>query len=113
MREKEIENQILHWLAIHDIFSWKVKTVGTFDTKLGRFRKGANNYMKGVSDILGIYKQRPLAIEVKSKIGKLSLHQKIFLERFANHGGIALVARSVDDVIKGLRAADENELESA
>lgn len=59
--------------------------------------------MKGVADILGIYQGKPLAIEVKSKKGRLSEFQKTFLIRFHAQGGIAIVARSVDDVENRLR----------
>lgn len=102
MLEKQIENQILDYLAYNDIFAWKIKTMGTFDQSTNKFRKPSKRYMKGVADILGIYQGKPLAIEVKSKKGVLSLYQKIFLNRFKENGGTAIVARSLDDVVKGL-----------
>lgn len=100
--EKQIENQILSWLKSKRIMAWKVKTVGTFDAKLGKFRKPSAWYRKGVADILGIFKKRPLAIEVKSASGRLSKEQKEFLQEFADNGGIAMVARSVEAVEKAL-----------
>lgn len=100
--EKEIENQILSWLSFKGIFAWKVKSVGTFDPVKKVFRTPARNYLKGVADILGIYKGKPLAIEVKSKKGKLSEHQRLFLIRFHENGGIAIIAKSVEDVEQGL-----------
>lgn len=57
---------------------------------------------RGVSDILGIYSNRLLAIEVKSKTGRLTRWQTIFLDDVKRNGGIAFVARSVDDVILAL-----------
>lgn len=40
-----------------------------------------------------------LAVECKSQDGKLSPHQRAFLSMIEAAGGIAVVARSVDDVI--------------
>ena len=57
---------------------------------------------KGVSDIVGIYKGKFLAIEVKTEKGKLNDHQSKFLILVKQNGGIAIVARSVHDVFKGL-----------
>lgn len=110
--EKEIENNILRYLGSVDVFSWKCRTVGTFDTKLGRFRKGSSMYKKGVADILGICADgRILAIEVKSQKGRLSPEQKIFLSEITSRGGVAFVARSVEDVeaeflSRGIHARD-------
>lgn len=56
----------------------------------------------GIADIPGIYKGRPLAIEVKAPKGKLAEPQKAFLDNWTREGGLAIVAWSVDDVIKGL-----------
>lgn len=104
--EKAIENQILNFLIGNRIFAWKVKTVGTFDTKLGIFRKRPSNYLRGVADIIGCLPDgKLLAIEVKSEKGRLSVHQKLFLENVTRQNGLAFFARSVDDVEKALIAA--------
>jgi hypothetical protein len=47
-----------------------------------------------------------LAIEVKNAKGRLSSHQEAFLNRVNEEGGIAFVARSVDDVIDNLGLRD-------
>lgn len=98
MSESEIKRQILTWLRYNQIFSWNVESVGIYDEKRGLYRKKFSAFqIKGVADIIGIYKKRPLAIEVKSKTGKLSFHQITFLHDFKAAGGIAFVARSVMD----------------
>lgn len=81
--------------------------VGIYDAAQGKYR-ALNQFgaKKGVSDILGIYKGRALAIEVKTAKGVVSEHQKDFLISFAAAGGIAFVARSVDDVIEKLDLVD-------
>ncbi len=43
-----------------------------------------------------------LAIECKSKKGKLSHSQKDFLDKISSKGGIALVIRSIDELIQYL-----------
>ncbi len=104
--EKLIENSILSWLRWKGIFAMKIKTTGTFDQKLGKFRKPSPWYRKGVSDILGIYKGKFLAIEVKSAKGKLSPHQILFQQEVKEHGGHALTVRSVEELDFQLKIID-------
>lgn len=98
--ETRIERSIQEWCAINDIAVWKIKSQGTFDPRRKQFLapKSTSYFKRGVSDLIGIWKGLPLAIEVKSKTGKLSIHQQIFLETWQRAGGISIVARSVDDV---------------
>lgn len=98
-KEKAIENQILSWLKIKKIFAFKVESVGVFDQKLGRYRmKHSVHKRNGISDIIGIFENRFLAIEVKALKGRLSDHQREFLEEVNENGGIGFVARSIEDV---------------
>ena len=57
--------------------------------------------VSGIADILGIQRGtgRFIAIEVKTAKGKLSPFQTNFLNWINEAGGIAFVARSVDDVM--------------
>ena len=57
---------------------------------------------KGVSDIIGCYKGRMIAIELKSSKGILSLAQAEFLRRINEAGGLAFCARTIDEVIEKL-----------
>lgn len=99
LTEKQIENDILRYLKLTGYFVFKIKSVGTFDPKLGRFRRSSPMYMKGVSDILGILPDgRFLAIEVKSEKGRVSPVQAIFIDEIISRGGVAFVARSLSDV---------------
>jgi VRR-NUC domain len=101
--EGRIKNEILSWLKSRQIFAWPNDSVGIFDPQKKIFRKRHSQYhLKGVSDILGIYNGKPLAIEVKSKTGRLSPEQREFLDLFNNLGGIGIVARSVEDVEQSL-----------
>jgi len=67
---------------------------------------GPMTHPKGIADILGIWEGRPLAIEVKTKKGRVTDHQRKFLDCVRRNGGIAFVARSIDDVIEGLGVQD-------
>ena len=61
---------------------------------------------KGVPDILGCYKGRLIGIEVKTPRGVVSGDQERFIKNLNEAGGLAFVARSVEDVIKGLGLED-------
>lgn len=57
----------------------------------------------GCSDILGMLRGgRFIAIECKSSDGTLSPEQIVFLDLVTRHGGLAIVARSIDDVLREL-----------
>lgn len=102
--EKAIENSILSFLKAHGIFCFKVDTVGIFDpTKKIYRKKNSIHHIKGVSDILGIYKGRMLAVEVKSAKGRLTEEQQDFLNKVNEEGGFGLMARSIDDVDQMLK----------
>lgn len=101
MKEREIETEILVWLNKQPgCFAFKINQSGYFDGKNWRARN--NGSLKGVADILGIWQKRPLAVEVKSVVGRLSQEQKNFLDKFMKEGGISITARSVEDVVKQL-----------
>lgn len=102
--EKAIENQILLYLYKKNIYSWKNQSVGIYDQRLGIYRKSNNPFhKKGVSDILGLLPGgRFLAIEVKARYGKVSPEQEQFINDVNKSGGLAFVARSVQDVIEKL-----------
>lgn len=103
MLEKQIENLILSYLKSKKILAWQNSSVGIFDAKIGKYRrKNSIHRIVGVSDILGIYAGRFLAIEVKSEKGRLSLPQKEFIDQINAQGGIAFVARSIEDVESNL-----------
>jgi Holliday junction resolvase len=92
IREKEITKAIRDFLTALGIFHWKqMQGMGS---------------VKGVPDIVGIFQGKMLAIEVKAPKGKASEHQKFFIQAINRHGGIAFVARSIEDVIRHLGLED-------
>jgi len=60
----------------------------------------------GVPDIIGCFKGRMIGIEIKSEKGVVSEYQKEFIENINRAGGLAFVARSLEDVIEGLGLQD-------
>lgn len=63
---------------------------------------------RGVSDIISVQPGtgRMIAIEIKAPRGVVSEAQQQFLDAVDLQGGIAIVARSVEDVIVGLGLQD-------
>lgn len=105
LTEKDIETSILQYLEfIQGCYAWKCNTHGVFDPTKKVFRKSKNKYaINGVSDILGVYQGKFLAIEVKTPQNKKrSDEQNLFIETINKNGGIAFYATSVEDVKKGL-----------
>lgn len=103
--EAEILKAIMQLLKRHP----KVATVwrqnsGTFAMQYGeKTRYVRANTAKGMADIMGVLKDgRTLAIEVKSRIGKIHDHQRAFLLKIHQAGGVAFFARSIEDVIAKL-----------
>ncbi|MFA5346548.1 MAG: VRR-NUC domain-containing protein [Methanoregula sp.] len=62
--------------------------------------------VKGISDILGIFRGQFLAIEVKTKTDGFQDGQEEFIWSVNRAGGLAFVARSVEDVIEKLELGD-------
>lgn len=105
--EQQVKNQISDFLNFKGIFFWWNHSTGMFDPTRKQYRKRNGKYdMRGTSDILGIFKGRLLAIEVKATT-KPSQHQILFLTRVIEAGGIGMVAYSVQDVIELLDAGPE------
>jgi penicillin-binding protein-related factor A (putative recombinase) len=101
--ESRIKNSICSWLRFNKVFFWVSDRVGIYDPRIGKFLANRNPYrIKGIADILGIYQGKFLAIEVKTEKGVLSPEQKIFLDNINKEGGIAFVARSIEDVKEAL-----------
>lgn len=97
--EKDIQREILQFLKGKPGYYWRNQSGGVFDPKRGIFLANNSEFSpKGVSDILGICDGRLIAIEVKNAKGKVSPEQVQFIERITAHGGVAFVARSVQDV---------------
>jgi hypothetical protein len=89
LKEKDITHQIRSVLKTFGIFHYK--------------NHGGLGSAPGLPDITGCLKDgRGFWIEVKTDKGRLSPHQERFIANINDAGGLAFVARSVDDVIEKL-----------
>ena len=94
--ESEIELSILNYLARTGVgFFWKNVSAGYFDGT--KWRKQASPFaIRGVPDILGyLYSTgRMVALEVKTKTGRLRPDQETFLKKAQKHHVVCAVVRS-------------------
>ena len=102
MTEAQTQQQIL--IALNSRPDCRVfrNQVGVLRTIDGRTVRAG--LCVGSSDLIGWYRGRFLAIEVKSATGKTSKEQEAFLAVVRKHGGLAGVARSVEEAIAILDA---------
>lgn len=102
VKETDIQNAILEYLQYKNIFVWRNNNTPVFDPRTNAYRRMPKGSIKGVSDILGVFKGKMLAIEVKRPGFYPSQSQKKFLQQINDEGGVGFIARSVDDVEREL-----------
>jgi len=91
MTEQQIQKQILDYLRM----------IGCIAVKFNNSNFGRKTHQIGVSDIVGCTKEgRFIAIEVKKQGGKPTVEQIEFIVDVVKHGGIGMIAYSLDEVIK-------------
>lgn len=101
MKEHEIQQRILLAIGARpDLRVWRNNSGAVKNDRGQLIRFGC----PGSADILGIMAPdgRFLAIEVKSDTGRQSDQQRHFQAMVENHGGLYILARSVDDVLRRL-----------
>lgn len=91
VRQKEI---IEYLKSRDDVFHFKIHQQSYYTST------------RGIADILVVYKGLFIALEVKSKTGRLSGHQKLFKKNILFNGGIFAVVRCVEEVVKVLETAN-------
>ncbi len=96
--ESEIQRSILDWLTLKRIFHFRCNNQGRWLASANRWIPTAG--IKGVADILGFYKGKFFALEVKRPGGKVTPEQTAFLEVVKSHGHIGEVVYSLQDVIR-------------
>lgn len=90
--EQKVKSDICDWLSAKGCFFWV--------TPNGRSRGNHRYKRNGIPDIQGIWKGRPLYIEVKKLGGRLSMEQYKFIDEATKHGAIAFAAYKIEDVVK-------------
>jgi len=95
-----IQKSIVEYLSYHSNVAWVERmNVGCHLINENNSRRYIRYAFVGCSDILGQLKNgQLLAIEVKSATGVLSESQREFINKVNTNGGVAFVARSIDDV---------------
>lgn len=97
--ERDIQWSIMEYLLYRKYFVWR-SNAGTAVAQGMFFRLAP----KGCPDIIGILPDgRFLGIEVKKPEGVVSKEQETFISKINELGGVAFVARSIDDVEKNLK----------
>ena len=109
--ETKLQNLILMALAEAGCTVWRVETSGAWLGKvihrvgdqvtLTGARMLQTGLCTGGSDIIGVAPcGRFLAVEVKTKAGRATKEQTRFIDAVNNAGGIAGIARSVEDALE-------------
>jgi len=88
LKERDVTRQIRDYLKLKHIWHFKAW-------------QGPMS-LPGISDILGIYDGKFMAIEVKAPGAHATTAQEAFLSSVKDQGGIAFVAWDVDDVVREL-----------
>jgi hypothetical protein len=103
--ENMVKNACLQYLNVLGIMAWSNNT-GAVKYRNGA---GADRFLrfgyKGSADIIGCMPDgRFLAVECKTEKGRVSESQREFLAGIKKSGGVAVVARCVEDVAEVLQA---------
>ena len=103
--EADVLRGILQALALHPKVAWAHR----FNTAAGKLVRGNGHSQfirfgfPGCPDVLGQLRTgEVLAIECKRPSGTVSPEQAAFLRCVQANGGVAVVARSVDDLLEAL-----------
>ena len=97
--EKDTQKAILQYLEAKKVFHWRNNS-GAIQSEY----KGKSRFMRygysGSPDIIAVVGGRFIGIEVKDIKGKMNPNQEIFKENLEKAGGLYLLAKSIDDVMK-------------
>ncbi len=97
--EGRIQTEVCKHLRKKRVFFWRTNNQPVYDPKIGGYRAMGEYALKGVADILAVDKTgRLIAIEVKTKTGRLSPDQFFFADRLTSRGGEYHVVRSLADI---------------
>lgn len=106
-READVLSAVLTCLRLHPRVAW----ANRMQSGAGKIlrKRDVSQFLRfgwpGASDVIGQIKGTGqfLAVEVKRPSGELTDDQRAFLQKVREAGGVAIVARSVDDVMEALK----------
>jgi hypothetical protein len=106
--ERAVVKACLEYLELRGIYAYRQNTgAAEYQDKTGK-RRFVRYGKPGASDIVGVLPGgRFLAVECKAPGGRISEHQARFLRDIERMGGVAVIARSVEDLEKSLREIEE------
>jgi hypothetical protein len=91
--EKKLKADVINWLNLQNVW--------IFTQPVNKKTRGK----RGVPDIIGCYRGRFVAIELKATGGRLEPAQALECERIRAAEGIVIIAYSLRDVMEGLSRA--------
>lgn len=95
--ERELEKAVISFLVMHGIFVFK-------PSKMTATKRAMRDADRGAPDIWVVHKGRAIALELKTKKGKLSDDQISWRVRFESAEGLYYVVRSLSDAANVLKA---------
>jgi len=106
--EKDIQLAMLDWLQYQpNTFVWR-QNAGSMYAESATGRHGFKSAsVAGISDIMGVWNGKPLAVEVKRPGGKATENQLKFLHNFAKAGGIAILAFDLSQLQEALEKQEK------
>lgn len=105
--ERDVLAAALKLLRLHPKVAFAARmNSGLFKVQDSHGERWVRAAFKGCSDILGMLRDgRLMVCECKRPGEALKPEQQAFLDHVKRHGGVAFVARSIDDVTNALRVA--------
>lgn len=106
MLEKEIERAVCEYFEACGLFFWKQPSIGLFDVTRKAFRKLPKYGIRGVPDIIIIENGLFFGVEIKTRTGRQSEHQKAFESRLRLKNGHYFICRSLEDagnIVKAIK----------
>lgn len=95
MTEGRISDEVRLALNHPDAVWWR-NNCGAYPLPSGgMLRYGVGN--PGGADLVGVFRGRAVFVEVKTPIGRLSAHQRLFRDLVERKGSVFAVVRSADD----------------
>lgn len=86
------------WVRVHGGSADRINNGAVYDPRRKVFRKGGTR--KGIADIIGVFRGKYLAIEVKFGKDRQSADQKSMQAEIEAAGGIYILARTFDQFVE-------------
>lgn len=104
MTESQIQDAVRLSLGRHpDLVLWR-NSIGVAERRGFTIRFGVGG--PGGADLIGLFRGRFVAIEIKTPTGRQSPEQRLFQQLVERKGGTYVVLRSVDDAERWLAGAE-------